>query len=153
MSVNINEITAIQDIVAREILDPRGSPTIEVEVLLMGGEREVAAVHSGASTRVHEAVELRDCDKRRYGGKDVLNAVHNVNDTISDAIIGLDATDQIMLDEVMIELDGTPNKANLGANAILGVSLAAAKAAANARQEPLYRYLGGVSARTLPVPM
>ena len=119
----------------------------------MGGERGVAAVPSGASTGVHEAVELRDGDKSRYGGKGVLNAVRNVNDTISDAIIGLDATDQITLDEVLIGLDGTPNKANLGANAILGVSLAVAKAAANARQEPLYRYLGGVSARTLPVPM
>jgi len=146
-------MTTIEDVGAREILDSRGNPTIEVEILLVGGERGVAAVPSGASTGVHEAVELRDGDKSRYGGKGVLNAVRNVNDTISDAIIGLDATDQIVLDEVMIELDGTPNKANLGANAILGVSLAAAKAAANAQQEPLYRYLGGVSARTLPVPM
>ena len=153
MPNTINGTTTIEDVVAREILDSRGSPTIEVEVLLMGGERGVAAVPSGASTGVHEAVELRDGDKSRYGGKGVLNAVHNVNDTISDAIIGLDATDQIMLDEVLIGLDGTPNKANLGANAILGVSLAVAKAAANALQEPLYRYLGGVSARTLPVPM
>jgi enolase len=146
-------MTTIEDVAAREILDSRGNPTIEVEILLVGGERGVAAVPSGASTGVHEAVELRDGDKSRYGGKGVLNAVRNVNDTISDAIIGLDATDQIMLDEVMIELDGTPNKAHLGANAILGVSLAVAKAAANAQQEPLYRYLGGVSARTLPVPM
>jgi len=146
-------MTTIEDVGAREILDSRGNPTIEVEILLVGGERGVAAVPSGASTGVHEAVELRDGDKSRYGGKGVLNAVRNVNDTISDAIIGLDATDQIVLDEVMIELDGTPNKAKLGANAILGVSLAAAKAAANAQQEPLYRYLGGVSARTLPVPM
>jgi len=153
MPNTINGTTTIEDVVAREILDSRGSPTIEVEVLLMGGERGVAAVPSGASTGVHEAVELRDGDKSRYGGKGVLNAVRNVNDTISDAIIGLDATDQIMLDEVLIGLDGTPNKANLGANAILGVSLAVAKAAANAQQEPLYRYLGGVSARTLPVPM
>ncbi len=153
MPNTINGTTTIEDVVAREILDSRGSPTIEVEVLLMGGERGVAAVPSGASTGVHEAVELRDGDKSRYGGKGVLNAVRNVNDTISDAIIGLDATDQIMLDEVLIGLDGTPNKANLGANAILGVSLAVAKAAANALQEPLYRYLGGVSARTLPVPM
>src|SRR6059058_4520502 len=113
---NINELTTIEDIVAREILDSRGNPTIEVEVLLMGGERGVAAVPSGASTGVHEAVELRDGDKGRYGGKGVLNA-RNVNDTIGDAIIGLDATDQILLDEVMIGLDGTPNKANLGANA------------------------------------
>ncbi len=145
--------TTIEDIIAREILDSRGNPTIEVEVLLIGGERGVAAVPSGASTGAHEAVELRDGDKSRYGGKGVLNAVRNVNDTISDAIIGLEATDQITLDEVMIGLDGTPNKGNLGANAILGVSLAVAKAAANALQEPLYRYLGGVSARTLPVPM
>lgn len=153
MPNSINGMTTIEDVAAREILDSRGNPTIEVEILLVGGERGVAAVPSGASTGVHEAVELRDGDKSRYGGKGVLNAVRNVNDTISDAIIGLDATDQIMLDEVMIELDGTPNKAHLGANAILGVSLAVAKAAANAQQEPLYRYLGGVSARTLPVPM
>ena len=153
MPNTINGTTTIEDVVAREILDSRGNPTIEVEVLLMGGERGVAAVPSGASTGVHEAVELRDGDKSRYGGKGVLNAVRNVNDTISDAIIGLDATDQITLDEVLIGLDGTANKANLGANAILGVSLAVAKAAANAQQEPLYRYLGGVSARTLPVPM
>ena len=153
MPNDINGMTTIEDVGAREILDSRGNPTIEVEILLVGGERGVAAVPSGASTGVHEAVELRDGDKSRYGGKGVLNAVRNVNDTISDAIIGLDATDQIVLDEVMIELDGTPNKAKLGANAILGVSLAAAKAAANAQQEPLYRYLGGVSARTLPVPM
>ena len=153
MPNDINGMTTIEDVGAREILDSRGNPTIEVEILLVGGERGVAAVPSGASTGVHEAVELRDGDKSRYGGKGVLNAVRNVNDSISDAIIGLDATDQIVLDEVMIELDGTPNKANLGANAILGVSLAAAKAAANAQREPLYRYLGGVSARTLPVPM
>ncbi len=153
MPNTISAATTIEDVIAREILDSRGNPTIEVEVLLMGGERGVAAVPSGASTGAYEAVELRDGDKSRYGGKGVLNAVRNVNDTIGDAIIGLDATDQIMLDEVMIGLDGTPNKANLGANAILGVSLAVAKAAANALQVPLYRYLGGVSARTLPVPM
>ncbi len=153
MPSNIHGITVIEDVVAREILDSRGNPTIEVEVLLMGGERGVAAVPSGASTGVHEAVELRDGDKSRYGGKGVLNAVRNVNETISEAIIGLDAADQITLDEVLIELDGTDNKANLGANAILGVSLAVAKAGANALQQPLYRYLGGVSARTLPVPM
>src|SRR2546426_7474041 len=153
MSHTSQRSTIIEDMQAREILDSRGSPTIEVAVLLLGGERGVAAVPSGASTGVHEAVELRDGDKSRYGGKGVLNAVRNVNDSISDAIIGLDATDQIVLDEVMIELDGTPNKAKLGANAILGVSLAVAKAAANAQQQPLYRYLGGVSARTLPVPM
>jgi enolase len=153
MPNTLNGTTIIEDVIAREILDSRGNPTIEVEILLMGGERGVAAVPSGASTGVHEAVELRDGDKSRYGGKGVLNAVRNVNETISDAIIGLDAADQITLDEVMIGLDGTENKANLGANAILGVSLATAKAAANALQEPLYRYLGGVSARTLPVPM
>src|SRR5437764_1308745 len=153
MPNDINGMTTIEDVGAREILDSRGNPTIEVEILLVGGERGVAAVPSGASTGVHEAVELRDGDKSRYGGKGVLNAVRNVNDSISDAIIGLDATDQIVLDEFRIELDGTPNKAKLGANAILGVSLAAAKAAANAQQQPLYRYLGGVSARTLPVPM
>jgi enolase len=153
MSNNANGLTTIEDVVAREILDSRGNPTVEVEVLLMGGERGVAAVPSGASTGVHEAVELRDGDKSRYGGKGVLNAVRNVNDTISEAIVGLDAIDQVMLDDVMITLDGTPNKGKLGANAILGVSLAVAKAAANAVQQPLYRYLGGVSARTLPVPM
>ena len=153
MPNNMNGMTTIEDVMAREILDSRGNPTVEAEVLLMGGERGVAAVPSGASTGAHEAVELRDGDKSRYGGKGVLKAVRNVNETINEAIIGLDATDQIMLDEVMIELDGTPNKAKLGANAILGVSLAVAKAAANAQQQPLYRYLGGVSARTLPVPM
>src|SRR5579885_2042000 len=144
MPNNVNGITTIEDVIAREILDSRGNPTIEVEVLLMGGERGVAAVPSGASTGVHEAVELRDGDRSRYGGKGVLKAVHNVNGTIREAIIGLDAMDQVLIDELMIELDGTPNKGALGANAILGVSLAVAKAAANALQEPLYRYLGGV---------
>ncbi|MGB8346541.1 MAG: phosphopyruvate hydratase [Ktedonobacteraceae bacterium] len=153
MPANIDGATAIEDIHAREILDSRGNPTIEVEVLLMSGERGVAAVPSGASTGVHEAVELRDGDKSRYGGKGVLKAVRHVNEAISEAIVGLDATDQIALDEIMIELDGTPNKSSLGANAILGVSLAVAKAAANTQQQPLYRYLGGVAARTLPVPM
>jgi len=153
MPNNMDGMTLIEEVMAREILDSRGNPTVEVEVLLMGGERGVAAVPSGASTGVHEAVELRDDDKSRYGGKGVLNAVRNVNETIREAIIGLDATDQITLDEIMIELDGTPNKAKLGANAILGVSLAVAKAAANVQQQPLYRYLGGVWARTLPVPM
>jgi enolase len=153
MANDMNGMTLIEEVMAREILDSRGNPTVEVEVLLMGGERGVAAVPSGASTGAHEAVELRDDDKSRYGGKGVLNAVRNVNETIREAIIGLDATDQITLDEIMIELDGTPNKAKLGANAILGVSLAVAKAAANVQQQPLYRYLGGVSARTLPVPM
>jgi len=153
MPNNMDGMTLIEEVMAREILDSRGNPTVEVEVLLMGGERGVAAVPSGASTGAHEAVELRDGDKSRYGGKGVLNAVRNVNETIREAIIGLDATDQITLDEIMIELDGTPNKAKLGANAILGVSLAVAKAAANVQQQPLYRYLGGVWTRTLPVPM
>jgi enolase len=153
MPININELAAIEDVLAREILDSRGNPTIEVEVLLMGGERGVAAVPSGASTGTHEAVELRDGDKSRYGGKGVLTAVDNVSETIREVIVGLEATEQVTLDELMIDLDGTPNKGALGANAILGVSLAIAKAAANALQQPLYRYLGGVSARTLPVPM
>jgi enolase len=153
MPNNTNDITTIEDVTAREILDSRGNPTVQVEVLLMGGAQGSAGVPSGASTGAHEAVELRDGDKSRYGGKGVLNAVANVNDLISDALVGLDATDQVMLDGVMIGLDGTPNKAKLGANAILGASLAAAKAAANALNQPLYRYLGGVSARTLPVPM
>src|SRR6266478_9735992 len=128
MSHTSQRLTIIEDLQAREILDSRGSPTIEVNVLLLGGERGVAAVPSGASTGVHEAVELRDGAKSRYGGKGVLTAVRNVNETIREAIIGLDATDQVMVDEVMIELDGTPNKMKLGANAILGVSLAIAKA-------------------------
>ncbi|HEU0000155.1 MAG TPA: phosphopyruvate hydratase [Ktedonobacteraceae bacterium] len=146
-------MTIIEDVMAREILDSRGNPTIEVEVLLMSGERGVAAVPSGASTGAHEAVELRDGDAHRYGGKGVLTAVNNVNATIRETLIGLDATDQETLDAMMIELDGTPNKSVLGANAILGVSLALAKAASIALQQPLYRYLGGVSAHTLPVPM
>jgi len=153
MPDSINGMTTIEDVIAREILDSRGNPTIEVEVLLMNGARGVAGVPSGASTGAHEAVEVRDGDKSRYGGKGVLTAVHNVNEDIREAIIGLDATDQVMLDEVMIELDGTSNKGKLGANAILGVSLAVAKAAASAQEQPLYRYIGGVSARTLPVPM
>ena len=150
---NVNRITTIEDVVAREILDSRGNPTIEVEVSLIGGEHGIAAVPSGASTGTHEAVELRDGDKSRYGGKGVLTAIRNVTETIREAFVGLDATDQVTLDEVMIELDGTPNKEALGANAILGVSLAVARAAANAQQQPFYRYVGGVSARTLPVPM
>jgi enolase len=153
MPNNTDDLTTIEEVIAREILDSRGNPTVQVEVILMGGARGVAAVPSGASTGAHEAVELRDGDKSRYGGKGVLNAVNNVHDAISDAIIGLDATDQTTLDELMIALDGTPNKAKLGANALLGVSLAIAKAAASAHNQPLYRYLGGVSARTLPVPM
>src|SRR5713226_9871590 len=138
MSYKSQGPTIIEDMQAREVLDSRGNPTIEVAVLLVGGAQGVAGVPSGASTGVHEAVELRDGDKSRYGGKGVLKAVSNVNDTISEAIVGLDATDQILLDEVMIELDGTPNKSKLRANAILGASLAIAKAAANAQQQPLY---------------
>jgi enolase len=146
-------MTAITDIRAREILDSRGFPTVEVEVLLEDGTRGRAAVPSGASTGAHEAIELRDGDKKRYGGKGVLNAVAAVNGEIFDAIGGLDAEEQTKIDEAMIALDGTPNKGRLGANAILGVSLAVAKAAAQSANMPLYRYVGGVSARVLPVPM
>ena len=146
-------MTAIIDIHGREILDSRGNPTVEVDVLLEDGSFGRAAVPSGASTGAHEAVELRDGDKARYLGKGVTKAVKAVNSEIADALIGLDAEDQRELDMAMIDLDGTPNKGRLGANAILGVSLAAAKAAADARGLPLYRYVGGVSARTLPVPM
>jgi enolase len=145
--------TIIEELQAREILDSRSSPTVEVAVLLRGGAYGVAAVPSGASTGVHEAVELRDEDKKRYGGKGVLKAVQNVNGTIRKALVGRDAAEQILIDQLMIELDGTANKGKLGANAILGVSLAVAKAAANASEQPLYRYIGGVSAATLPVPM
>ncbi|GAC1429338.1 MAG: phosphopyruvate hydratase [Ktedonobacteraceae bacterium] len=153
MPNNTSDLTTIEAVTAHEILDSRGNPTVQVEVLLIGGATGVASVPSGASTGAHEAVELRDGDKKRFGGKGVLNAVNNVNESISDSIIGLDALDQSTIDEVMISQDGTPNKAKFGANAILGVSLAVAKAAANAQGQPLYRYLGGVSARTLPVPM
>lgn len=146
-------MTAILDISAREILDSRGNPTIEVEVVLEDGSFGRAAVPSGASTGAHEAVELRDGDKSRYGGKGVLKAVDNVNTIINDALVGEEAEDQIAIDEAMIDLDGTHNKANLGANAILGVSLAIAKAAAEASGLPLYRYVGGTQARVLPVPM
>ena len=146
-------MTAIISIHGREILDSRGNPTVEVDVLLEDGSFGRAAVPSGASTGAHEAVELRDGDKGRYLGKGVTKAVAAVNGDIAEALIGLDAEDQRELDQAMIDLDGTPNKSRLGANAILGVSLAAAKAAADARGLPLYRYVGGVSARTLPVPM
>jgi enolase len=146
-------MTAIIDIHAREILDSRGNPTVEVDVLLEDGSFGRAAVPSGASTGAHEAVELRDGDKKRYLGKGVLKAVGAVNTEISDALLGRDAEDQRDIDAVMIALDGTENKARLGANAILGVSLAVAKAAANARGLPLYAYVGGVSAHVLPVPM
>ena len=146
-------MTAIIDIHGREILDSRGNPTVEVDVLLEDGSFGRAAVPSGASTGAHEAVELRDGDKSRYLGKGVLKAVAAVNGEIADALLGLDAEDQRDLDHVMIELDGTENKGRLGANAILGVSLAVAKAAANARGLPLYAYVGGVDAHLLPVPM
>ena len=146
-------MTEIVDIAAREILDSRGNPTVEVDLTLEDGSMGRAAVPSGASTGAHEAVELRDGDKARYGGKGVLKAVEAVNREIAEALVGMDAEDQVAIDEAMIALDGTPNKRLLGANAILGVSLATAKAAADAVTLPLYRYVGGVSARTLPVPM
>jgi len=146
-------MTAITDIRAHEILDSRGFPTVEVEVFLEDGSKGRAAVPSGASTGAHEAVELRDGDKKRYGGKGVLNAVAAVNGEIFDTVGGLDAEEQVLIDEAMIALDGTPNKGRLGANAILGVSLAVAKAAAESANLPLYRYVGGASARVLPVPM
>ncbi|MGZ9086540.1 MAG: phosphopyruvate hydratase, partial [Rhodoplanes sp.] len=146
-------MTAIVDVIGREILDSRGNPTVEVDVILEEGSEGRAAVPSGASTGAHEAVELRDGDKKRYLGKGVTKAVEAVNGEIYDAISGLDAEEQAKIDETMIKLDGTPNKARLGANAILGVSLAVAKAAAAAKDLPLYRYVGGTSARLLPVPM
>ena len=146
-------MSAIADIIAREILDSRGNPTIEVDVLLESGAFGRAAVPSGASTGAHEAVELRDGDKSRYGGKGVLKAVAAVEGEILEAIGGLDAEAQLAIDNIMIDLDGTPNKSRLGANAILGVSLALAKAAAADNGLPLYRYVGGVNARILPVPM
>ena len=146
-------MTAIIDIAAREILDSRGNPTVEVDVTLEDGSMGRAAVPSGASTGAHEAVELRDGDKSRFGGKGVLKAVEAVNRDIFDAISGFEAEDQVKIDETMIELDGTPNKSKLGANAILGVSLAVAKAAAEASGLPLYRYVGGTTARVLPTPM
>jgi len=146
-------MTAILDIIAREILDSRGNPTVEVDVTLEDGSFGRAAVPSGASTGAHEAVELRDGDKKRFGGKGVLKAVEAVNRDIYDALSGFDAEDQIRIDQTMINLDGTPNKARLGANAILGVSLAVAKAAAESAAMPLYRYVGGTQARVLPVPL
>src|SRR5512135_300497 len=145
--------TVIESIAGQEILDSRGNPTVEVEVVLGDGSWGRAAVPSGASTGIHEALELRDGDKKRYGGKGTLKAVENVNDIISDALFGWDATDQKAIDAELLMLDGTPNKSKLGANAILGVSLAVAKAAANSLSLPLYRYLGGVYAHVLPVPM
>lgn len=146
-------MTKIERVFAREILDSRGNPTVEVDVELACGAMGRAAVPSGASTGAHEAVELRDGDKKRYSGKGTLNAVQNVNTRIAKEILGMDALDQAAVDRKMLELDGTPNKSKLGANAILGVSLAVARAAADAVGLPLYRYLGGVSAKILPVPM
>jgi enolase len=145
--------TTIESISALQILDSRGNPTVEVEVVLADGSWGRAAVPSGASTGIHEALELRDGDKSIYGGKSVTQAVDNVNDEIADALLDWDATEQMAIDMAMLELDGTPNKSRLGANAILGTSLAVAKAAANAVGLPLYRYIGGVYAHTLPVPM
>ena len=146
-------MSEIIDVTAREILDSRGNPTVEVDVTLETGATGRAAVPSGASTGVHEAVELRDGDKKRYGGKGVSKAVAAVNGDIFDAISGMDGADQVAIDQTMIDLDGTPNKGRLGANAILGVSMAVAKAAAEEAELPLYRYIGGTQARLLPVPM
>jgi len=146
-------MAAIADIIAREILDSRGNPTVEVDVVLESGALGRAAVPSGASTGAHEAMELRDGDKSRYGGKGVQKAVEAVEGEIFDRLAGLEATEQVVIDDILIDLDGTPNKSRLGANAILGVSLAIAKAAAADLGLPLYRYVGGVFARTLPVPM
>jgi enolase len=146
-------MTAIEYIGAREVLDSRGNPTVEVEALLEGGGAGRVIVPSGASTGEHEAVELRDGDERRYGGKGVLKAVANVNETIAPEILDLDAADQVYIDRLLCELDGTPNKRNLGANAILGVSLAVAHAAADALGIPLYQHIGGIGAHVLPVPM
>jgi enolase len=146
-------MSKIKSIHAREILDSRGNPTVEVDVVLEDGSQGRAAVPSGASTGVHEALELRDEDKKRFGGKGTLKAVENVNGPIANSLSGKEAGDQPAIDQVMLDLDGTPNKSKLGANAILGVSLAVARAASNSAHKPLYRYLGGDSARTLPVPM
>ncbi len=146
-------MSAIIEIIAREIIDSRGNPTVEADVVLDSGAFGRAAVPSGASTGVHEAVELRDGDKTRFGGKGVLKAVENVNDKIYDALVGYESANQVDIDTAMIELDATENKGNLGANAILAVSMAVAKAQAEEADLPLYRYLGGTMARTLPVPM
>jgi enolase len=146
-------MSAIEEIVGREILDSRGNPTVEVDVVLESGAMGRAAVPSGASTGVHEAVELRDGDKKRFGGKGVKKAVAAINGELFDAIRGLEASDQVQIDQAMIDLDGTPTKGRLGANAILGISLAVAKAAAQEADLPLYRYIGGAQARVLPVPM
>ncbi|MEG2000310.1 MAG: phosphopyruvate hydratase, partial [Evtepia sp.] len=149
----MKQMIEIVDVLAREILDSRGNPTIEVEVYLEDGVMGRAAVPSGASTGIHEACELRDGDKNRYYGKGVSKAVEYVNTTIADALIGMNVLDQVVIDQLLIELDGTPNKSNLGANAILGASLACAKAASESLGLPLYNYIGGSNARTLPVPM
>ena len=146
-------MSTIIDIHAREILDSRGNPTVEVDVILEDGTMGRAAVPSGASTGAYEAVERRDGDASRYMGKGVMEAVAAVNGEIADTLVGFDATEQVAIDEAMIELDGTPNKGRLGANAILGVSLANAKAAADFTTQPLFRYVGGTQARVLPVPM
>jgi enolase len=146
-------LTRIRKVLAREILDSRGNPTVEVDVCLEGGAKGRAGIPSGASTGAHEAVELRDGDKNRYGGKGVIKAVNYVNTEISKAVTGIDALDQADVDQTMINLDGTPNKSKFGANAILGVSMAVSRAAADAVNLPLYRYLGGVTARLLPCPM
>ena len=143
----------ITEVIGREVLDSRGNPTVEVDVILECGAMGRAAVPSGASTGEHEALELRDGDKKRYAGKGVTKAVNNVNTVIADALLGMNVTDQVGIDRILLELDGTPTKSNLGANALLGVSLACAKAAANALEMPLYRYIGGVNAKVLPVPM
>ncbi len=145
--------TVIEDVIGREILDSRGNPTVEVDVFLIDGAVGTAMVPSGASTGAHEAVELRDGDAERYGGKGVLDAVRHINETIRPELLGIDAVDQVSLDRLLIDLDGTPNKSKLGANALLGVSLAVAHAASEAVGLPLYRYLGGAAARTLPVPL
>src|SRR5262249_14476943 len=153
MKRSYSTMTIISDVYAREVLDSRGNPTVEVEVYLDSGAMGRAIVPSGASTGAHEAVELRDGDKSRYLGKGVLKAVENVNEIIAPEIIGLDALDQVGIDNKMIQLDGTPNKGKLGANAILAVSMAVARAAAEAVELPLYTYLGGFNAKQLPVPM
>lgn len=149
----MSTLTAIDDVIAREVLDSRGNPTVEVDVYLKGGAFGRAAVPSGASTGAHEAVELRDGDKSRYLGKGVLQAVENVNEKIAPELVEMDAREQVAIDQLLLELDGTENKGNLGANAILGVSLAVAKASAIALGLPLYRYIGGANAKQLPVPM
>src|SRR5579885_869630 len=146
-------MSAIREVKGRQILDSRGNPTVEVEVLLESGARGRAAVPSGASTGEKEAIELRDGDKKRWMGKGVSKAVANISKTIAPKLLGIEASEQAVIDHTMIELDGTKNKGRLGANAILGVSLAVAKAAATEAGQPLYRYIGGANARTLPVPM